>query len=172
MELLPGGLLAERADEAEIPADPVADAAALSGIQREALELLEWGRLGEHVAGFASTTAGRRMCRELPLAPSLEASRQLLAQTTELLALDGVLEGGLSFQGVADLSRTVQLCAKGGVASADELLDVATTLAAARRLRRATARGRRGRAGRSRHADGLLPTQRAGGPCGSGAHLR
>ena len=136
MELLPGGLLAERADEAVIPADPVADAAALSGIQREALELLEWGRLGEHVAGFASTTAGRRLCRELPLAPSLEASRQLLAQTTELLALDGVLEGGLSFQGVADLSRTVQLCAKGGVASADELLDVATTLAAARRLRR------------------------------------
>ena len=136
MELLPGGLLAERADEAEIPADPVADAAALSGIQREALELLEWWRLGEHVAGFASTTAGRRLCRELPLAPSLEASRQLLAQTTELLALDGVLEGGLSFQGVADLSRTVQLCAKGGVASADELLDVATTLAAARRLRR------------------------------------
>ncbi|CAK6694816.1 Endonuclease MutS2 [Synechococcus sp. CBW1107] len=136
MELLPGGLLAERADEAVIPADPVADAAALSGIQREALELLEWGRMGEHVAGFASTTAGRRLCRELPLAPSLEASRQLLAQTTELLALDGVLEGGLSFQGVADLSRTVQLCAKGGVASADELLDVATTLAAARRLRR------------------------------------
>ncbi|WP_398328417.1 endonuclease MutS2 [Vulcanococcus sp.] len=105
-------------------------------MQCEALELLEWGRLGEHVAGFASTTAGRRVCRELPLAPSLEASRQLLAQTTELLALDGVLEGGLSFQGVAELSRTVLLCCKGGVASADELLDVATTLAAARRLRR------------------------------------
>jgi len=130
----------------DLHGDPVGDTAATAhqpeaaapfgGIQREALELLEWGRLGEHVAGFASTTAGRRVCRELPLAPSLEASRQLLAQTTELLALDGVLEGGLSFQGVAELSRTVQLCAKGGVASADELLDVATTLAAARRLRR------------------------------------
>jgi len=136
LEPLPGLLLAERAPAAETPADRLNDTAALSGIQREALELLEWGRLGAHVAGFASTTAGRRLCRELPLAPSLEASRQLLAQTTELLALDGVLEGGLSFQGVADLSRTVQLCAKGGVASADELLDVATTLAAARRLRR------------------------------------
>lgn len=136
VEPLPGVALVERAPAAEIPADPATDAASLSGIQREALELLEWGRLGEHVAGFASTTAGRRLCRELPLAPSLEASRQLLAQTIELLALDGVLEGGLSFQGVADLSRTAQLCAKGGVASADELLDVATTLAAARRLRR------------------------------------
>ncbi len=130
----------------DLQGDPVGEASAtahqpqaatqFSGIQREALELLEWGRLGDHVAGFASTTAGRRLCRELPLASSLESSRQLLAQTTELLALDGVLEGGLSFQGVADLSRTVQLCAKGGVASADELLDVATTLAAARRLRR------------------------------------
>jgi DNA mismatch repair protein MutS2 len=129
-------LPSQHSPEPEIPEEPLVDAAPLSGIQREALELLEWGRLGEHVAGFASTTAGRRVCRELPLAPSLEASRQLLAQTTELLALDGVLEGGLSFQGVAELSRTVQLCAKGGVASADELLDVATTLAAARRLRR------------------------------------
>jgi DNA mismatch repair protein MutS2 len=125
-------LPSQHSSEPEIPEEPLVDAAPLSGIQREALELLEWGRLGEHVAGFASTTAGRRVCRALPLAPSLEASRQLLAQTTELLALDGVLEGGLSFQGVAELSRTVQLCAKGGVASADELLDVATTLAAAR----------------------------------------
>jgi DNA mismatch repair protein MutS2 len=108
----------------------------LSPIQIEALELLEWRRLGEHVAGFAGTTAGRSLCRELPLAPSLEASQDLLAQTGELLALDGLTEGGLSFQGVADLQRTVQLCAKGGVAGADELLDVATTLAAARRLRR------------------------------------
>ena len=108
----------------------------LTGIQREALELLEWGRLGEHVAGFASTAPGRSLCRELPLASSLAASQALLAQTGELLALDGLLEGGLSFQGVADLRRTLQLCAKGGVAAGDELLDVATTLAAARRLRR------------------------------------
>ena len=109
---------------------------AFSGIQREALELLEWGRLGEHVASFASTTAGRQRCRDLPLGPNREASQELLAQTTELLALDGITEGGLSFQGVADLSRILQLCAKGGVAGADDLLDVATTLAAARRLRR------------------------------------
>ena len=108
----------------------------LAPIQREALELLEWPRLAEHVAGFASTAAGRALSRQLPLAASRSGSQQLLAETTELLALDGVLEGGLSFQGVADLSRTVPLCAKGGVATADELLAVAATLAAARRLRR------------------------------------
>ena len=54
---------------------------------------------------------------------------------TELIALDGLTEGGLSFQGVADFSRTLQICSKGGTASGDDLLAVATTLAAARRLR-------------------------------------
>jgi DNA mismatch repair protein MutS2 len=60
----------------------------------------------------------------------------LLAETTELLGLDGVLEGGLSFRGVVDIATTVQLCAKGGMAGGEALLAVATTLAAARRLRR------------------------------------
>ncbi len=105
-------------------------------IQAEALELLEWPRLGEQVAGFAGTTAGRALAAGLPLASDLAMSSRLLAETTELLALDGLTEGGLSFQGVADLSRTLPLCAKGGIASADDLLAVATTLAAARRLRR------------------------------------
>ena len=105
-------------------------------IQGEALDLLEWSRLAEHLAGFAGTSAGRALCRALPLAPDRAESQRLLAETTELLGLDGVIEGGISFQGVADLGHTLQLCAKGGIASADQLLQVATTLAAARRLRR------------------------------------
>jgi len=44
---------------------------------------------------------------------------------------------GLSFQGVADIAGVVAHCAKGGCAGGESLLDVATTLAAARRLRRA-----------------------------------
>jgi DNA mismatch repair protein MutS2 len=107
-----------------------------SGIQREALDLLEWPRLAEQVAGFASTAAGRRHCQGLPLASSAAGSRRLLAETTELLALDGLVEGGLSFAGVADIAATVTLCAKGGCAGGEALLAVAVTLAAARRLRR------------------------------------
>ena len=105
-------------------------------VEAEALDLLEWWRLAEQVAGFAGTPLGRALCRRLPLAASRAQSQALLAETTELLALDGLTEGGLSLQGIADLSHTLQLCAKGGVAPADDLLDVATTLAAARRLRR------------------------------------
>jgi len=106
------------------------------GIAAEALTLLEWPRLAGHVAGFASTAAGARHCASLPLAASAADSRALLAETTELLGLDGVLEGGLSFRGVADIASTVTRCAKGGAAGGEELLALAATLAAARRLRR------------------------------------
>ena len=110
--------------------------APLAPIQQEALELLEWPRLAEQLASFASTAPGRFACLELALPACLAASRSLLAETTELLGLDGLLEGGLSFQGVADIAALVTLCAKGGTAPGEELLSLATTLAAARRLRR------------------------------------
>ncbi|MEB3258521.1 MAG: endonuclease MutS2 [Cyanobacteriota bacterium] len=106
------------------------------GIQAEALVLLEWRRLCNQVASFAATPAGRRHMEALPLGVSVAESQELLAETSELLALDGLTEGGLSFQGVADLRHTVDLCAKGGTALGEPLLEVATTLAAARRLRR------------------------------------
>ena len=105
-------------------------------IASETLELLEWPRLAEHVAGFAGTEAGRRHCLALPLPATQAESLRLLAETSELLALDGLIEGGLSFQGVADIRGTVVLCAKGGCAGGEELLALAATLAAARRLRR------------------------------------
>ncbi|MEB3256281.1 MAG: endonuclease MutS2 [Synechococcaceae cyanobacterium] len=107
-----------------------------AAIAAEALELLEWPRLAAQLASFASTGAGERHCRALPWPASCAASRELLAETTELLGLDGVLEGGLSFRGVADIGPTVARCAKGGGAGGEELLALAATLAAARRLRR------------------------------------
>jgi DNA mismatch repair protein MutS2 len=105
-------------------------------IRRETLELLEWPRLAGHVAGFAASEGGRRHCRALPLAGTAAESRRRLAETAELLALDGLTEGGLSFRGVAPIAETVTHCARGGVATGEALLAVATTLGAARRLRR------------------------------------
>ncbi|MEB3318019.1 MAG: endonuclease MutS2 [Cyanobacteriota bacterium] len=105
-------------------------------VESEALELLEWPRLCGQVACFAVTTAGRRQVEALPLGATATESQELLVETSELLALDGLIEGGLSFQGVADLHHTVALCGMGGIAGGEELLAVASTLAAARRLRR------------------------------------
>ena len=104
--------------------------------QQEALALLEWPRLCSHLASFASTTAGHGFCRHTPLPESIGESRRLLAETAELQGLDGLLEGGLSFRGVSDLTDTLRRCDKGGSASGEALLALARTLAAARRLRR------------------------------------
>ncbi len=122
------GMVPPQAAPGTLPGEPE--------IASETLELLEWPRLADHVAGFAGTEAGRRHCQALPLPATPADSRRLLAETTELLALDGLIEGGLSFQGVADIRATVVLCAKGGCAGGEELLALAATLAAARRLRR------------------------------------
>jgi len=104
--------------------------------EHETLDLLEWPRLAEQVAAFASTAAGRSRTLALPLAPALPDSQSWLAETGELLGLDGVLEGGLSFDGVVDIGPVLQRCAKGGIAGGESLLELAQTLAAARRLRR------------------------------------
>ena len=107
-----------------------------TAIAAEALDLLEWPRLSSHVASFASTAAGTLHCASLPLPATAAASRELLAETGELLGLDGLIEGGLSFRGVADIRDCVARCAKGGTAGGEAPLAVASTLAAARRLRR------------------------------------
>ncbi|MCP9835612.1 MULTISPECIES: endonuclease MutS2 [unclassified Cyanobium] len=108
----------------------------MSEIHQDTLELLEWPRLAAHLAGFASTAAGRRDCAGLGLPDHPAESRRLLLETTELLALDGLSEGGLSLQGAEDIAATMALCAKGGCAGGEELLALASTLATARRLRR------------------------------------
>ena len=111
-------------------------ALAAAPVLQETLELLEWPRLCEHLASFASTKPGCRAALGTALPEDLATSRLWLARTIELAGLDGITEGGLSFQGVHDLESVLLRCNKGGTADGEELLRVADTLAAARRLRR------------------------------------
>ena len=103
---------------------------------QETLDLLEWPQLCAHLSVFASTGMGRSAARRQTLPDNPESSRLLLAETVEMAVLDDLTEGGLSFRGVVDLGPVLLRCGKGGVASGEELLGVAETLAAARRLRR------------------------------------
>ena len=103
---------------------------------QETLDLLEWPLVCEHLSSFASTRMGRDAARTLILPNSIHASRTALAETVELITLDELSDGGLSFRGVGDLRPVVLRCSKGGTASGEDLLGVAETLATARRLRR------------------------------------
>ena len=80
---------------------------------RETLELLEWPLLCEHLSTFAATAMGREAARNLQLPDDLNSSRTALSETVELLTLDELQEGGLSFRGVRDLRPVVLRCSKG-----------------------------------------------------------
>ena len=103
---------------------------------QESLELLEWHKVCEHLSTFASTPQGKRNSQELPIPIDIESSRQNLAETIEIGNLDQTIEGELSFEDVHDIENLVWRTSKGGLLSGEELLCIAGTLSASRRLRR------------------------------------
>ncbi len=105
-------------------------------IQSETLALLEWPRLCQHLATFASTKLGMVAAENLKPSDSQEESRKLIAQTQEVYELELRLLQGLSFEGIEDFGDSLARAELGGVLTGEELLALATTLAAMRRLRR------------------------------------
>jgi len=104
-------------------------------IQSETLNLLEWPRLCRHLATFTATNIGNVAAQRLPIPKSQLESEALLAQTVEATQLESTV-GGLQFGGIRDIGVALERAQLQGILSGDELLDIATTLAGARRLRR------------------------------------
>ncbi|MGK7942346.1 MAG: endonuclease MutS2 [Crocosphaera sp.] len=105
-------------------------------IYQETLNLLEWPRLCQHLATFAATKMGAIAARNLPMPTSLEESQQLLAQTKEIYRLEQNLEVKWTFEGISDVGDSLKRATLKGSLSGQELLNIATTLAGMRRLRR------------------------------------
>jgi DNA mismatch repair protein MutS2 len=106
-------------------------------IQAETLELLEWSRLCQHLSTFAATKLGAVAARNLYIPRSKEESLKLLQQTQEIYSLEQKVDSQLSFEGVQDIGDSLERATLGGMLSGEELLNIATTLAGVRRLRRA-----------------------------------
>ncbi|MEM6835567.1 MAG: endonuclease MutS2 [Cyanobacteria bacterium P01_C01_bin.120] len=105
-------------------------------IQSEALSLLEWSRLCQHLSTFAATKLGAIAARHLSLPTTQLESEQLLAATTEALLVDQH-PPGLKFAGIQDIGDALERAERQGLLQPEELLNIATTLAGARQLRRA-----------------------------------
>ncbi|MEM9816699.1 MAG: endonuclease MutS2, partial [Cyanobacteria bacterium P01_D01_bin.6] len=105
-------------------------------IQSEALALLEWSRLCQHLATFTATKLGAIAASQLTLSASQTESERLLAETAEALQLDQQ-PPGLKFAGIQDIGDALERARRQGLLQPAELLDIATTLAGARQLRRA-----------------------------------
>jgi DNA mismatch repair protein MutS2 len=105
-------------------------------IQSETLELLEWSRLGQHLANFAATKLGAKAARHLQIPTALAASLVLLSQTQEVYQLESNAPTGLSFEGVQDIGESLERAERRGILAGEDLLAIATTLSGVRQLRR------------------------------------
>ncbi|GAB4213841.1 MAG: endonuclease MutS2 [Synechococcales cyanobacterium] len=105
-------------------------------IGAETLELLEWSRLRQHLSTFAPTKQGSRACLEiLPWCSQID-TEQLLEQTQEAIELENLAPGAIPWQDMHPIQASVERVQVGGMLASDELLAVANTLGAARKLRR------------------------------------
>ncbi|MDJ0660972.1 MAG: endonuclease MutS2 [Crocosphaera sp.] len=105
-------------------------------IDKETLNLLEWPRLCQQLATFAATKMGAVAARNLPIPTTIEESQELLAQTKEIYRLEQNLEIKWTFEGISDVGDSLKRATLKGSLSGQELLNIATTLAGMRRLRR------------------------------------
>ena len=102
----------------------------------ETLDLLEWQRVCQNLATFAATKLGVVAATQLKMPNTQSESENLLAQTKEIYYLEQQLDSGWNFKGIKDVGGSLARVNIGGVLSAQELLDLATTLAGMRYLRR------------------------------------
>jgi DNA mismatch repair protein MutS2 len=105
-------------------------------IEQETLNLLEWHRLCQHLATFASTKLGAIASRNLTIPTTLTESKYLLEQTKEVYQLETDISCNWTFAGIHDVGECLERAHIGGLLQGEELLNLATTLAGVRRLRR------------------------------------
>ena len=86
-------------------------------LEEESINLLEWDSLKTHLSSFASTEMGKRSILSFVIPSEYEASKRLLNETVEINELEKNLDKSISFSGVFDISRNIEICSKGGVIS-------------------------------------------------------
>ena len=105
-------------------------------LEDEAISLLEWDSLKTHLSLFASTEMGKRAILSFEIPSEYEVSKRLLNETVEITELENNLDKSISFSDVFDISRNIEICSKGGVILSSDLLEIAKTIAAARKLKK------------------------------------
>ncbi|HEY9658699.1 MAG TPA: endonuclease MutS2, partial [Allocoleopsis sp.] len=90
----------------------------------------------QHLATFAATKLGTIAASHLSIPATQAESQTLLNQTQEIYNLENNLPSGLSFEGIQDIGESLDRAELHGILLGMELLDIATTLAGARQLRR------------------------------------
>ena len=78
-------------------------------LEDESINLLEWDSLKTHLATFASTEMGKRAILSFESPSEYEVSKRLLNETVEISELENNLDKSISFSGVFDISRNIEI---------------------------------------------------------------
>ena len=82
-------------------------------LEEESINLLEWDSLKTHLSSFASTEMGKRSILSFGIPSEYELSKRLLNETVEINELENNLDKSISFSGVFDITRHIEICSKG-----------------------------------------------------------
>jgi len=104
-------------------------------MDHKTLQVLEYQKILERLAGFCNFSASAELARALLPTSSYELARARLAETSEARALLATQETGIG--GAHDIRAAADLAARGGVLDARALLDVKSTLISCRDLKKA-----------------------------------
>ena len=112
------------------------NSAAHRSLSEESISLLEWDNLKMQISSFASTKMGKNAILDFEIPTEYEISRRLLQETIEINELEKNLDKLISFSGVFDIRKNIEICLKGGVINSSELLEIAETISAAKDLKK------------------------------------
>ncbi len=104
-------------------------------MDEKTLATLEYPKVLERLAGYASFSASAALARALTPARQLESARERLALTAEARLLLSV-NAAVSIGGATDVRPLLAVARRSGVLAAGELLDIKTTLMSGRELYR------------------------------------
>ena len=102
----------------------------------ESINLLEWHTLKTQLSSFASTPMGKNAILEFEIPTEYEISKRLLQETIEINNLEKNLDKKISFSGVFDIRKNIEICSKGGVITSSNLLEIAETISSAKDLKK------------------------------------
>ncbi len=112
------------------------NALAHRSLSGESIRLLEWDTLKTQLSSFASTNMGKNAILDFEIPNEYEISKRLLQETIEINELEKNLDKSISFSGVFDINKNIEICSKGGVITSYDLLEIAETINAARGLKK------------------------------------
>ncbi len=107
----------------------------VSGLDNKILATLEYPKIINRLLQHAATSLGQERVEALRPATELEEVKQRLQATDEAYKADR-LKGSAPFGGVVNIAASLHRARIGGMLNSAELLDIATTVRGARRVKR------------------------------------